>query len=45
VLLLVGLVGVSPGLLRTVATQLLPGSLRSDARLAKVSDRYAFLGD
>lgn len=44
-LLLVGLVGVSPGLLRTVATQLLPGSLRSDARLAKVSDRYAFLGD
>jgi hypothetical protein len=45
VLLLVGLVGVSPGLLRTVPTQLLPGSHRSDARLAKVSDRYAFLGD
>jgi hypothetical protein len=45
VLLLVGVAGVSPGLLRTIPTQLLPGSLRSDPRLAKASDRYGFLGD
>jgi hypothetical protein len=45
VLLLVGVVGVSPGLLRTIPAPLLPDSLRSDARLGKVSDRYGFLAD
>ena len=45
VLLLVGLVGVAPGLTRTVPYALLPEQLRSDARLAKVSDTYRFLGD
>ena len=44
-LLIIGVVGVSPGLLRTIPSSLLPESLRSDARLGKVSDRYGFLGD
>lgn len=44
VLLLVGLVGGGPGLLRTIPKPLLPDSLRSDSRLGKVSDRYGFLG-
>jgi hypothetical protein len=44
-LLLIGVVGVSPGLLRTIPAPLLLDSLRSDARLRKVPDRYGFLGD
>jgi hypothetical protein len=44
VLLLVGLVGVAPGLIRTMPRALLPNGLQSDARLAKVSDTYGFLG-
>lgn len=43
VLLLVGLVGVAPGLARTVPYALLPNGLRSDPRLGKVSDIYRFL--
>ena len=42
-LLLVGLVGVAPGLVRAVPHALLPGGLRSDARFGKVSDTYGFL--
>ena len=44
VLLLVGLVGVAPGLVRTMPRALLPNGLKSDAHLAKVSDTYRFLG-
>jgi hypothetical protein len=43
VLLLIGIVSVSPGLVRTIPRPLLPSSLRSDVRLARVSDTYGFL--
>jgi hypothetical protein len=43
VLLLVGLVGVVPGLVRTIPYALLPNGLQSDARLGKVSVTYRFL--
>lgn len=42
-LLLVGLAGIAPGLVRTIPTPLLPGSLRADARLTRTADTYRFL--
>lgn len=42
-LMVVGLIGAAPGLVRTIPHQWLPERLRIDPRLAKISDTYGFL--